>query len=92
MRRQHDAADDSGELEARVEDLSTRLAAKHKERDTYIRLCTRGSISEPELDSYLAGLRAEVESIQVLLEDARSELAAREHDRLAAQNARAWLL
>ena len=28
----------------------------------------------------------------MLLEDARSELAAREHDRLAARNVRAWLL
>ncbi len=28
----------------------------------------------------------------MLLEDARSELAAKEHDRLAARNARAWLL
>jgi site-specific DNA recombinase len=92
MRRQHAGADDAGELEARVEDLSTRLAAKHKERDNYIRLCARGSISEPELDSYLAGLGIEAESIQLLLEDARSELAAKEHDRLAAQSAEEWLL
>jgi hypothetical protein len=92
MRRQHDAADDTGELEARIEDLSARLAAKRKERDNYIRLCARGSISEPELDSYLAGLGIEAESIQLLLEDARSELAAREHDRLAAQSAEEWLL
>jgi hypothetical protein len=92
MRRQHDAADDSGELEARIEDLSTRLEAKRKERDNYIRLCARGSISEPELDSYLAGLGIEAESIQLLLEDARSELAAKEHDHLAAQGAEEWLL
>jgi hypothetical protein len=81
MRRQHDAADDAGELEARIEGLSTRLAAKRKERDNYTRLCARGSISEPELDSYLAGLGIEAESIQLLLEDARSELAAKVHDR-----------
>ncbi len=92
MRRQHDAADDPGELEARIEDLSARLEAKRKERDNYIRLCARGSISEPELDSYLAGLGIEAESIQLLLEDARSELAAKEHDRLAAQSAEEWLL
>jgi hypothetical protein len=92
MRRQHDAADDTGELEARIEDLSARLAAKRKVRDNYIRLCARGSISEPELDSYLAGLGMEAESIQLLLEDARSELAAREHDRMAAQSAEEWLL
>ncbi len=92
MRRQHDAADDPGELEARIEDLSTRLEAKRKERDNYIRLCARRSISEPELDSYLAGLGIEAESIQLLLEDARSELAAKEHDRLAAQSAEEWLL
>jgi DNA invertase Pin-like site-specific DNA recombinase len=92
MRRQNDAADDTGELEARIEDLSTRLTAKRKERDNYIRLCARGSISEPELDSYLAGLGIEAESIQLLLEDVRSELAAKEHDRQAAQSAQAWLL
>ena len=92
MRRQHDAADDPGELEARIEDFSTRLAAKRKERDNYIRLCARESISEAELDSYLAGLGIEAESIQLLLEDARSELAAKEHDRLAAQSAEEWLL
>ena len=28
----------------------------------------------------------------MLLEDTRSELSAKEHDRLAAQNAQAWLL
>jgi site-specific DNA recombinase len=92
MRRQHEDADDTGELEARIEDLSARLAAKRKERDNYIRLCARGSISEPELDSYLAGLGIEAESIQLLLEDACSELAAREHDRIAAQSAEEWLL
>ena len=92
MRRQREDADDTGELEARIEDLSARLAAKRKERDNYIRLCARGSISESELDSYLAGLGIEAETTQLLLEDARSELAAREHDRLAAQNVEAWLL
>ncbi len=81
-----------GELEARIEDLSTRLAAKRKERDNYIRLCARGSISENELDSYLAGLGIEAETTQLLLDDARSELAAKEHDRLAAKDAQDWLL
>jgi hypothetical protein len=85
-------ADDAGELEARIEDLSARLAAKRKERDSYIRLCARGFVSEPELDSYLAGLGIESESIQMLLEDARSDLAAKEQDRQAAQSAQAWLL
>jgi hypothetical protein len=92
MRRQHDAADDTRELEARIEDLSARLVAKRKERDNYIRLCARGSISEPELDSYLGELGIEAESTQLLLEDARSELAAKEHDRLAVQSAEEWLL
>src|SRR3712207_4886586 len=92
FRSQHEDADDTSELEARIEDLSARLEAKRKERDNYIRLCARGSISEPELDSYLAGLGIEAESIQLLLEDARSELAAKEHDRLAAQSAEEWLL
>ncbi len=54
--------------------------------------CARGSISEPELDSYLAGLGIEAETTQLLLDDARSELAAREHDRLTAQSVEAWLL
>jgi site-specific DNA recombinase len=92
MRSQHEDGDDTGEIEARIEDLSARLAAKRKERDNYIRLCARGSISENELDSYLAGLGIEAETTQLLLGDARSELAAREQDRLAAQGAEEWLL
>jgi len=39
-------SDGTEELEARHADLTRRLAAKHKERDRYIRLCAQGNITE----------------------------------------------
>lgn len=83
---------DVEELEARRTDLSKRLAAKHKERERYIRFCARGSITEEELDGYLADLRIQTEHLRLLLESVESDLAAREHDRLAAESTASWLL
>ncbi len=49
-------------------DLSKRLAAKHKERDRWLRLYAQDHISDAELESHLADLRAQLDNLKLLLE------------------------
>jgi len=73
-------SDGTEELEARHADLTRRLAAKHKERDRYIRLCAQGYITEGELDAYLADLRIQTENLGLLLESVEADLARRRQE------------
>jgi site-specific DNA recombinase len=85
------SADDTIELEARHADLTKRLAAKHKERERYIRLCAQGYITEAELDGYLADLRIQTDNLSLLLESVETDLAARHEDLELAASTEAWL-
>jgi site-specific DNA recombinase len=57
IQAQMESDDETAELEERHADLSSRLAAKHKERDRWLHLYTQAHISEGELEIHLADLR-----------------------------------
>ena len=65
---------------------------KHRERDSYIRLCARGSITEGELDEYLADLRIQTENLRLLLGSVEADLAQRNEERELAASTEAWLM
>jgi site-specific DNA recombinase len=54
----------SAELEARHTDLTGRLAVKDKERDRWLHLYAQGHISDAELETHLADLRAQLDNLQ----------------------------
>ncbi len=92
LREQHDAANDSEELEARKKELAKRLAAKQAEKDRYVRAYAQGHISEEELDAYLAELKKQIDNLRVLLASIEVELSER-HERTAlTDTTHAWLL
>jgi site-specific DNA recombinase len=91
-REQLSADDATGELEARRADLERRLGARSAEKDRYIRLYTKGHLSEEDLDLYLRDLANQTDNLRLLLESVEGDLAAREHNRLAAADAAEWLL
>jgi site-specific DNA recombinase len=78
VRKERASTDDTEELEARHADLTKRLAAMHKDRDRYIRLCAQGYITESELDGYLADLRTQTDNLRFLLESVESDLVQRQ--------------
>jgi len=86
------AADEDGELEARLASLTKRLATKQAEKDRYVRAFAQGHISEDELAVYVTDLKNQVENLKLLIASVESDLATREQDRLAAQDAATWLL
>jgi site-specific DNA recombinase len=91
--RERLATDDAiGELQARRADLEKRLAARSAEKDRYVRLYTKGHLSEEDLDSYLRDLANQTDNLRLLLKSVEGDIATREHDRLAAADAAAWLL
>jgi hypothetical protein len=91
-REQLSADDATGELEARRADLERRLGASSAEKDRYIRLYTKGHLSEEDLDLYLRDLANQTDNLRLLLESVEGDLAAREHNRLTAADAAEWLL
>jgi site-specific DNA recombinase len=92
VREELASADDTEELESRHANLSKRLAAKHKERDRYIRLCAQGYIAEGELDTYLADLRIQTDNLGILLEAVETDLAQRYQETELAATTEAWLV
>ena len=65
------------ELEGRRDSLGRRLAEKRTEKDRYVRLYARGSLSEEELDLYLTDLKNATDNLKLLLEAADAELTER---------------
>lgn len=82
----------TGELEARRADLERRLGARSAEKDRYVRLYTKGHLSEEDLDLYLRDLSNQTDNLRLLLESVEGDLATRERNRLAAADAAEWLL
>ena len=91
VREQISSGDDTGQLEARHADLTKRLAAKHKERDRWLHLFARGSITEGELDGYLAALRIQLDNLRLLLQSVEDDLAAKHEETRIAASTEAWL-
>jgi site-specific DNA recombinase len=92
VREQLASTDDTEELEERRADLTERLAAKHKERDRYIRLCAQGYIAEAELDTYLVDLRTQTDNLRLLLESVEADLSRRHEETELAASTEAWLI
>jgi hypothetical protein len=92
VREERANADDTEELEARHADMTKRLAAKHKERDRYIRLCAQGYITEGELDGYLADLRSQIDNLRLLSESVEADLAQRQEEMELAASTEAWVM
>jgi hypothetical protein len=86
------AAEEDGGLEVRLASLTKRLATKQAEKDRYVRAFAQGHISEDELAVYVTDLNNQVENLKLLIASVESDLAAHEQERLAAQDAAAWLL
>jgi site-specific DNA recombinase len=81
----------AAELEARREDLSARLAAKHAERDRYIRLYAQEHISETELETYLADLKNQTGNLKLLIEATEADHAESAAAAELADTTSAWL-
>jgi site-specific DNA recombinase len=92
--REQLAGDDRAteELEARLADLTKRLAAKQSEKDRYVRLYAQGHISEEELETYLLDLKHQIDNLRLLIESAQADLSRSAEKELAAKNTEAWLL
>ena len=80
------------ELEARREDLGRRLAAKHVEKDRYVRAYAQGHISENEFAVYATDLNNQVENLKLLIASTQADLAQREEHQIAAKSTEAWLM
>jgi hypothetical protein len=80
------------ELASRHADLTKWLAAKHGERDRYIRLGAQGYISEGELDGYLADLRTQTANLELLLECVEADLTSTYAETELAASTEAWLM
>jgi hypothetical protein len=92
VREQMASDDATTELEERRADLTKRLASKHKERDRWLHLYTQGHISDPELETHLTDLRAQLANLQLLLESVEDELEAKRQYVRVAETTQAWLV
>ena len=92
LREQHHAADDAEGLEARGKELAKRLAAKHAEKDRYVRAYAQEHISEEELDAYLAALKKQTDNLRILLASTEAELSERQGRTALTDTTHAWLL
>jgi hypothetical protein len=91
VREQLKGDDATEEITQRREDLAKRLAAKQSEKDRYVRLYTRGHISESELETYLADLTNQTNNLRLLIKSVETNLAQkREHVELA-ETTHLWL-
>jgi hypothetical protein len=92
VKEQLSSEEEAGELEAWRNDLGRRLAEKRSEKDRYVKLYARGSLSEEELDLYLTDLKNATDNLKLLLAVADADLAERRERTLAAESVEAWLL
>jgi hypothetical protein len=79
------------DLGARLKSLQKRLAAKHGEKDRYIRLYAQDHISEGELETYLADLKDQIGNLRLLIEATEVDLAQRRERARVADITVAWL-
>jgi site-specific DNA recombinase len=92
LRKQHNATDNAGELEARRTELAKRLAAKQAEKDRYIRTYAQGHISEEELDVYLMDLKNQADNLRLLLASVEAELSQKQERTALTDTTHAWLI
>jgi site-specific DNA recombinase len=92
VREQHSSGDETGDLEARREDLAKRLAARQAEKYRYVRTYAQGHISEEELGVYLADLKNQTSNLRLLLESVEAELSQQRERAVLTDTTHAWLL
>jgi site-specific DNA recombinase len=92
VRDQLGANDATDELETRREELGRKLAAKHAEKDRFIRLYAQDHISEEELETYLLDLKNQTENLKLLLGSLEAELSQKRADQGLTEAAHAWLV
>jgi len=68
------------------------LAAKHSEKDRYVRLYAQGHISESELEVYLADLKNHTDNLRLLIESLEADLSQRREQTELAETTAAWLI
>ena len=68
------------------------LAAKHSEKDRYVRPYAQGHTSEQELETYLLDLNHQIDNLRLLIESAQADLSRSAEKELAAKDTEAWLL
>ncbi len=91
--REHMAdEDDYAELEERRGSLKKRLAEAQAELNRLLNLYATGEIDAEWLTTHVRDREDRIDNLRLLIASVESDLAAREHDRLAAESAEAWLL
>jgi chromosome segregation ATPase len=83
---------DSEDLDARLEALEKRLAAKQAERDRYVKLYAQGHITEGELETYLADLKNQIANLRLLIESTEADLSQRRERTELADTTYVWLM
>jgi site-specific DNA recombinase len=91
VRVQLESEQNHADLEERRASLRKEVAAAEEGKARLIRSYAKGTLSEAELEIALPDVRNRIENLRLLIESVESDLAAREQDRLAAQNTEVWL-
>ena len=78
-------------LEERRESLAKRLAQTQAEKSKYVKLYAQGNLDEDELEVHIADAKNRVANLKLLMESVEADIARRQQDYIAAQDAALWL-
>jgi chromosome segregation ATPase len=78
-------------LEERRESLAKRLAQTQAERSKYVKLYAQGDLDEDELEVHIADAKNRIANLKLLMESVEADIAYRQQDYIAAQDAALWL-
>jgi site-specific DNA recombinase len=78
-------------LEERRESLAKRLAQTQAEKSKYVKLYAQGDLDEDELEVHIADAKNRIANLKLLLESVEADIAHRQQDYIAAQDAALWL-
>jgi site-specific DNA recombinase len=78
-------------LEERRESLARRLAQTQAEKSKYVKLYAQGNLDEDELEVHIAEAKNRVANLKLLLDSVEADIAHRQQDYMAAQDAALWL-
>jgi len=92
LREQMASEDESDSLEGRRASLTKRLAAKHAEKDRYVRLYAGGHLDEEELETYLADVGNQVDNLKLLISSVEADLTRAQEEKALAASTEAWLM
>ncbi len=78
-------------LEERHEALAKRLARTQAEKSKYVKLYAQNDLDDEELEVHIADAKNRIANLKLLMESVEADIAAKEQDVIATQNAAAWL-